>query len=153
MLSAADEPEACAAKEDVWDETSSKAEPYRMGRRLLIGSAGPTMSAPGRAVKRADRCDSLADEEEEVAVDEEAGEEADDDDAKVRHASRLAAARMRVRVLVIEVSVEDDMLIDVTVSRREDDKRLKQRQVKLKKGMCIAQPLVARRLKFMCTST
>ena len=141
MLSAADEPEACAAKEDVSDEASSKAEPYRMGRRLLIGSGEPTMSAPGRAVKRADRRDSLADEEEEVAVDEEAGEEVDDDDAKVRRASRLAAARMRVRVLVIEVSVDDDMLIDVTVSQREDDKRLKQRQVKLKRDCVLRSPL------------
>lgn len=45
-----------------------------MGRRLLIGSGGPTISAPGRAVNRADRREGLADEEE-VADEEEAVDE------------------------------------------------------------------------------
>ena len=45
-----------------------------MGRRLLIGSGGPTMSAPGRAVKREDRREDL-DEEADGAVEEEAEDE------------------------------------------------------------------------------
>ena len=82
------------------------------------------MSAPGRAVKRADRRDGLADEEEEAAVDEEAGDENGDDEAKVCRASRAAPAQMRERAfvmvaaraadLVIDVSVDEDMLYDVT---------------------------------------
>ena len=61
------------------EEDSSKAEPYRIGRRLLIASGGPTMSAPGRAVNLADRRDGRADED---AAEEEAEEEEEEDEAK-----------------------------------------------------------------------
>lgn len=80
MLNAAEEEDEEEASADLLveaeeEEASSKAEPYRMGRRLLIGSGGPTKSAPGRAVKRADRREGLAEDaegaDEEEAVDED----------------------------------------------------------------------------------
>lgn len=37
--------------------SSSKADPYLTGRRLLSESGGPTMSAPGLAAKRDERLD------------------------------------------------------------------------------------------------
>lgn len=57
------------------DVGESNAEPYRIGRRLLMGSGGPTISAPGRAVNRDERRDA-------ELVDCEAEEE--EDEAKVR---------------------------------------------------------------------
>lgn len=93
MLSVSDDPEPCAEEEASEDaeevevgEPSSNAEPYRMGRKLLIGSGGPTMSAPGRAVKRAERRGFL----EEVADDAE--DEADVDDEDVEYVRRASAA-------------------------------------------------------------
>lgn len=134
MLSAADAPEAPALDEETSDEAeeeddapSSNAEPYRMGRRLLIGSGGPTMSAPGRAVKRADRRDGFADEVDEVGVDED-----EDDDAKLRRTSRAALVRKREHALdvgaartigiVIDVNVDDDMLMGGRASDEESER-------------------------------
>lgn len=109
MLSAADEETLDEAEEE--DEAaSSNAEPYRMGRRLLIGSGGPTMSAPGRAVKRADRRDGLADKVDEVAVDED-----EDVDAKLRRASRAAMVGNRERALEVGAARTTDIVIDVNV--------------------------------------
>ncbi len=92
MLSDAEDPSCEEAASEEADEdaaASSNAEPYRTGRRLLSGSGGPTMSAPGRDVKRADRREDLA-EGDADALEEEADAPAVEEEASERRLSRAA---------------------------------------------------------------
>lgn len=92
MLSDAEDPICEDAASDEADEdeaASSNAEPYRTGRRLLIGSGGPTMSAPGRDVKRAERREDLC-EGDADALEEEAEASAVEEEASERRLSRAA---------------------------------------------------------------
>jgi hypothetical protein len=92
MLSDAEDPiceDASLGEADEDEAASSNAEPYRTGRRLLIGSGGPTMSAPGRDVKRAERREDLG-EGDADALEEEAEAHAVEEETSERRLSRAA---------------------------------------------------------------
>lgn len=115
MLSAPAEEEEAGDEEDEEEVASSKAEPYRMGRRLLMGSAGPTRSAPGRAVYRADRRAEVREEEDEEV--EDVAEVDATEDAKVRRVLVFTRERdvmvVRATDIVVGVSIGADMMIAI----------------------------------------
>lgn len=134
MQSAPDEPDARTPGDgeeepEEEDASCSKAEPYRMGRRLLIGSGGPTISAPGRAAKREDRRDTLDDEE--AVADEEATAEQlmarlDSMNELAARERALATVVGRIMVTVLDediwgtVKVVRTALLEVALKVRRD---------------------------------